>query len=156
MATTAVNKNKVSVLAKDLGMTSKEIVSIMKEYVDTVKGPSQVLDERELSILFEYMTQKNPVDIATIFADTYQEKKEEKPAPQKEGISDGCTFIMRSGQRFVKSALRMLKKPASTIRSISFSSSSRRIAASKASCEPHSFFSTVAVFTPAFSARVRA
>ncbi|MBR1885666.1 MAG: translation initiation factor IF-2 N-terminal domain-containing protein, partial [Schwartzia sp.] len=50
MATAAVNKNKVSVLAKDLGMTSKEIVSIMKEYVDTVKGPSQVLDERELSI----------------------------------------------------------------------------------------------------------
>ena len=84
MATAAVNKNKVSVLAKDLGMTSKEIVSIMKEYVDTVKGPSQVLDERELSILFEYLTQKNPVDIATIFADTYQEKKEEKPAPQKE------------------------------------------------------------------------
>ena len=70
MATTAVNKNKVSVLAKDLGMTSKEIVSIMKEYVDTVKGPSQVLDERELSILFEYLTQKNPVDIASIFADT--------------------------------------------------------------------------------------
>ena len=87
MATAVQNKNKVSVLAKDLGMTSKEIVGLMKDYTDTVKGPSQVLDERELSILFEYLTQKNQVDIATIFADTYQEKKPEepkKPAAEKE------------------------------------------------------------------------
>ena len=70
MATATVNKNKVSVLAKEFGMSSKDVVSILKNYTDTVKGPSQVLDERELSILFEYLTQKNQVDIATIFADT--------------------------------------------------------------------------------------
>ena len=75
MATAAANKNKVSVLAKDFGMSSKDVVNILKEYTDTVKGPSQVLEERELSILFEYLTQKNQVDIATIFADTYQEKE---------------------------------------------------------------------------------
>ncbi|MBE7009347.1 MAG: translation initiation factor IF-2, partial [Ruminococcaceae bacterium] len=56
-------------------MSSKDVVNILKEYTDTVKGPSQVLEERELSILFEYLTQKNQVDIATIFADTYQEKE---------------------------------------------------------------------------------
>ena len=77
MATAVQNKNKVSVLAKEFGMSSKDVVGILKNYTDTVKGPSQVLDERELSILFEYLTQKNQVDIATIFADTYQEKKEE-------------------------------------------------------------------------------
>lgn len=79
MATAVQNKNKVSVLAKNLGMSSKDVVGILKKYTDTVKGPSQVLDERELSILFEYLTLKNQVDIATIFADTYQEKKEEAP-----------------------------------------------------------------------------
>jgi len=84
LATAAVNRNKVSVLAKDFGMTSKDIVNILKGYTDTVKGPSQVLDERELSILFEYLTQKNQVDIATIFADTYQEKAEAKPEPKAE------------------------------------------------------------------------
>ena len=84
MAATVQNKNKVSVLAKDLGMTGKEIVGILKEYTDTVKGTSQVLDERELSILFEYLTQKNQVDIATIFADTYQDKeKKAESAPEK-------------------------------------------------------------------------
>ena len=94
MATAVQNKNKVSVLAKDFGMTSKEIVGIMKNYTDTVKGPSQVLDERELSILFEYLTQKNQVDIATIFADTYQEKKPEepkKPAAEKAGAPAAST-----------------------------------------------------------------
>ncbi len=93
MATAVQNKNKVSVLAKEFNMSSKDVVSVMKNYTDTVKGPSQVLDERELSILFEYLTQKNQVDIATIFADTYQEKKEAEapksvpapvaPAPEK-------------------------------------------------------------------------
>ena len=87
MATATVNKNKVSVLAKDFGMTSKELVGIMKNYTDTVKGPSQVLDERELSILFEYLTQKNQVNIATIFADTYQEKTEQK-AEKKEAAGE--------------------------------------------------------------------
>ena len=94
MATATVNKNKVSVLAKDLGMTSKEIVSIMKGYTDTVKGPSQVLDERELSILFEYLTQKNQVEIATIFADTYQEKKE---TPQTEQPQDAAKAAAPGG-----------------------------------------------------------
>ena len=85
MATAVQNKNKVSVLAKEFGMSSKDVVSVLRNYTDTVKGPSQVLDERELSILFEYLTQKNQVDIATIFADTYQEKKETpKPEPKQE------------------------------------------------------------------------
>ena len=91
MANAAVNKNKVSVLAKDFGMSSKDVVGVLKNYTDTVKGSSQVLDERELSILFEYLTQKNQVQIATIFAETYQEKKPEQvketaagsDAPQK-------------------------------------------------------------------------
>ncbi len=89
MATATVNKNKVSVLARDFGMSSKELVGILKNYTDTVKGPSQVLDERELSILFEYLTQKNQVDIATIFADTYQEK-EAKPEPKAAQAEKGA------------------------------------------------------------------
>ena len=84
MATATANKNKVSVLAKEFGMSSKELVNVLKGYTDTVKGPSQVLDERELSILFEYLTQKHQVPIASIFSETYQEKK---PEQQKQGGS---------------------------------------------------------------------
>ena len=83
MATTA-NKNKVHDLAKDFGLNSKDIVAILKDYTDAPKGHSQSLDERELSIVFDYLTQKNQVKIETIFADTYQEKKESAPAPAAE------------------------------------------------------------------------
>ena len=85
MATATANKNKVSVLAKNFGMSSKDVVNILKNYTDTVKGPSQVLDERELSILFEHLTQKNQVPIASIFADSYQEKKPEPAKAENAG-----------------------------------------------------------------------
>ncbi len=83
LATTA-NKNKVHDLAKDFGLNSKDIVAILKEYTDAPKGHSQSLDERELSIVFDCLTQKNQVKIETIFAETYQEKTAAAPAPAAE------------------------------------------------------------------------
>ncbi|MBR3560755.1 MAG: translation initiation factor IF-2 [Oscillospiraceae bacterium] len=97
-------------------MTSKELVAIMKGYTDTVKGPSQVLDERELSILFEYLTQKNQVDIATIFADTYQEKKDapkaEQPAESKAAVTETAPAAERqSAPKKEKNTQAMTRVP---------------------------------------------
>ena len=77
------NRNKVSSLAKDFGVPSKDIIAILKEYTEAPKGHSQVLSDRELSIVFDYLTMHHQVKIETIFAETYQEKKEEpaKAAP---------------------------------------------------------------------------
>ena len=50
------NKNKVSSLAKDFGMQSKDIIAILKDYTEAPKGHSQVLSDRELSIVFDYLT----------------------------------------------------------------------------------------------------
>ncbi len=81
------NKNKVSSLAKDFGMQSKDIIAILKDYTEAPKGHSQVLSDRELSIVFDYLTLHHQVKIETIFAETYREKKEEPKAapaaPQK-------------------------------------------------------------------------
>ena len=79
MATTE-NKNKVSSLAKDFGMQSKDIITILKDYTEAPKGHSQVLSDRELSIVFDYLTLHHQVKMETIFADTYTEKKESTPA----------------------------------------------------------------------------
>ena len=72
----ATSKCKVSDLAKDFGVTSKDILAVLANYSDTPKKPSQVLEDSELNFIFEYLTQKNQVKIDAIFADTYQEKKE--------------------------------------------------------------------------------
>ena len=61
------NKNKVSNLAKDFGLQSKDILAILKQYTEGAKGHSQVLDDREVSIVFDALTLKNQVKIEAIF-----------------------------------------------------------------------------------------
>ena len=81
------NKNKVSSLAKDFGMQSKDIIAILKDYTEAPKGHSQVLSDRELSIVFDYLTLHHQVKIETIFAETYTEKKEEPKAAPAPAVS---------------------------------------------------------------------
>lgn len=71
-----VNKSKVSDIAKDFGMTSKDILAVLADYTDSPKKPSQVLEDSEINFVFEYLTQKNQVKIETIFAEGIPEKKE--------------------------------------------------------------------------------
>ena len=78
-----MNKSKVSDIAKDFGMASKDILTVLAAYTDSPKKPSQVLEESEINFVFEYLTQKNQVKIETIFAESAPEKKEE-PAPRQE------------------------------------------------------------------------
>ncbi|MDO5141898.1 MAG: translation initiation factor IF-2 [Eubacteriales bacterium] len=56
------NKYRVHEVAKDLGTSTKEITEILTTYCTTPKNHMQVLGDRELSVIFEYMTQHHPVD----------------------------------------------------------------------------------------------
>ena len=77
-----MNKNKVSDMAKDFGMASKDIQSILNTYEDRSKKPSQVLSEEEVNLVFEHLTQKHQVKIETIYAEAAPQKKPEpKQAP---------------------------------------------------------------------------
>ena len=79
----AIEKYRVHEVAKDFGLPTKVITEILSKYATAPKNHMQVLDDRELSIIFDYLTQHNPVSgIQVIFADTYQEKKEEAPKQQ--------------------------------------------------------------------------
>ena len=95
----AIEKYRVHEVAKDFGLPTKVITEILTKYATAPKNHMQVLDDRELSIIFDYLTQHNPVsNIQVIFADTYQEKKAEAPkqpsqqpasqaAPQQRGAA---------------------------------------------------------------------
>ena len=77
-------KYRVHEVAKDFGVPSKVITEILTEYATTPKNHMQVLEDEELSIIFEYLTQHNQVEsIAEIFADTAKAAAAE-PAPKKE------------------------------------------------------------------------
>ena len=68
-------------VAKDFGLTSKVITEILTEYATTPKNHMQVLEDEELNVIFEYLTQHNQVaSIAEVFSDTAPAAPASKPA----------------------------------------------------------------------------
>ena len=79
-------KYRVHEVAKDFKRPTKEITDILTKYAATPKNHMQVLEDGELSIIFDYLTQHNQVkNIESIFADTYHEPKPAAPAKQPQG-----------------------------------------------------------------------
>ena len=82
-------KYRVHEVAKDCNSTSKEISQILTDYASTPKNHMQVLENDELDVIFEYLTQHNQVaSLADIFnVAPKQETKAPAPAakqPQKQ------------------------------------------------------------------------
>ena len=62
-------KYKLSELAKDFGMASKEIAALLSQYGKVNKNSSQTLSDEELNIVFDVVSQKNQIkSLADIFA----------------------------------------------------------------------------------------
>ena len=87
------NKYRVHEVAKDFNVPTKDVTEILTKYAETPKNHMQVLEDRELSLIFEYLTQHHQVgSIAEIFAVPEAPKKEapkteaaeEKPAEKAE------------------------------------------------------------------------
>ena len=55
------NKYRVHEVAKDFGVGNKEIIDILTQHAKAPKNHMQVLDDHELSLIFEVMTKDNPV-----------------------------------------------------------------------------------------------
>ncbi len=55
------SKYRVHEVAKDFGVGNKEVTDILTKYAKAPKNHMQVLDEHELSLIFEVMTQDNQV-----------------------------------------------------------------------------------------------
>ena len=80
-------KYRVHEVAKDFNSTSKVISQILTDYATTPKNHMQVLENDELDIIFEYLTQHNQVgSIAEIFNTPAQ--TEPKPADKKPAKND--------------------------------------------------------------------
>ncbi|MBP3699635.1 MAG: translation initiation factor IF-2 [Oscillospiraceae bacterium] len=79
-------------VAKDFGVATKDVTEILTKYAETPKNHMQVLEDRELSLVFEYLTQHNQIDnIITIFAEGAkpQEKKAESAKKQENKPQQG-------------------------------------------------------------------
>ena len=81
----AMIKYRVHEVGKDFGRTSKEITQILTDYATTPKNHMQVLEDEELSVIFEYLTQHNQIEsLEEVFKETYHPPVPEKTAPAAE------------------------------------------------------------------------
>ena len=81
------NKIKVHDIAKSFNLPSKDIMNILSEYSTPPKSHSAVMTEEEISIVLDYLTQKNQISsIEVIFADSFQAEAHSSA----ESTSDGA------------------------------------------------------------------
>ena len=89
------NKYRVHEVAKDFKINgkavgSKKVMEILTKYGETPSSHMAVLSDKELSIIFDYLTQNNQIkDLEEVFKETYHEPKSgkgesKKPAPKGE------------------------------------------------------------------------
>lgn len=74
------NKYKISELAKDFGLTSKDIIKIIAEKTGADKKSGAALDEKEISLVFDALTKQNEVKS---FADYFATGAESRAAAKK-------------------------------------------------------------------------
>ncbi|MCD7859537.1 MAG: translation initiation factor IF-2 [Firmicutes bacterium] len=79
-------KYRVKEVAADFGVPPKEVAEILSQYFDKPKSYSQVLTEEQLNVLFDHLTQHNPIaSLEQVFAAVKPApaapKAEEAPAP---------------------------------------------------------------------------
>ena len=74
------NKYKISELAKDFGLTSKDIIKIIADKTGADKKSGAALDEKEISLVFDALTKQNEVKS---FADYFATGAESRAAAKK-------------------------------------------------------------------------
>ena len=78
-------KYRVKEVAADFGVTPKEISDVIGKFYERPKSYTQVLNDQELNVVFDYMTQKNQIkSLEQVFAMRPAPKAEPaKAEPQK-------------------------------------------------------------------------
>ena len=100
-------KYKLKDLATDFGLKPKDIAEIMAKYLEPAKSNTQVLNDDELNVIFDYLTQHNQISsLEVVFAvqpkpkaeepkaeaPKAEEKKPAAPAEKKPGNAGGGTL----------------------------------------------------------------
>ena len=113
------NKYRIHEVAKDFSLTSKVISQILTDYIAPPKNHMQVLEDNELDVIFEYLTQKNQVEsLETIFnvapaeKSATPEKAEKKESAQENAKSEAAQKKAPAAQTKEKEEPKEHKKPA--------------------------------------------
>ncbi len=74
-------KYRIHEVAKDFGMPTKDITELVTKYYEKPKNHMQILEEDQLNLIFDYITQHHQIDsLEEVFA----VQSAQQPAPQQE------------------------------------------------------------------------
>ncbi|HZJ75341.1 MAG TPA: translation initiation factor IF-2 N-terminal domain-containing protein, partial [Clostridia bacterium] len=91
-------KYRVHEVAKDFDLTSKDISGILKKYLDVSKKAQTALEDTELDIIFETLTQRFSVEsFDEYFA---MQKTDEQRATEKQSATDEKETKKAAGKKF--------------------------------------------------------
>jgi len=104
-------KYRVHEVAKDFGKSSKEITEILTKYAETPKNHMQVLEDNELSIIFEFLTQKYQAKDAETMFESDRPTVETARAPEKAAAPAGQGPAQQQAPARPGAAPQQQKKP---------------------------------------------
>ncbi|MBQ1410691.1 MAG: translation initiation factor IF-2 [Oscillospiraceae bacterium] len=78
-------KYKIREVASDLGMQAKDISAIVEQYFEKPKSTAQALEEDQLNLVFDLLTQRNQIDsVEVVFAAAFAAKEAEEKRKAEE------------------------------------------------------------------------
>ena len=78
-------KYKIKDVAADLGVTPKEISAVVEKYFEKPRSTAQVLDDNQLNVIFDYMTQQHQIaSVEVVFAAAFAAKEAEEKRKAEE------------------------------------------------------------------------
>ncbi len=78
-------KYRIKEVAADLGMQTKEIAAIVEQYFEKPKSTAQVLEENQLNLIFDLLTQRNQIaSVEVVFASAFAAKEAEEKRKSEE------------------------------------------------------------------------
>ncbi len=106
-------KYRVHEVAKDFKVPTKVVTEILTKYATTPKNHMQVLEDRELDCIFEYLTQHNQMSsLADVFADTAKPTPAAPQTPKAGAKPSGEAKQPRQGQPAPQGQAQAQSQPA--------------------------------------------
>ncbi|MBQ2388459.1 MAG: translation initiation factor IF-2 [Clostridia bacterium] len=97
-------KYRVHEVAKDFDVPSKDIITLLSEFVSEPKKSQTVLEENELNIIFDYMTQNNQVESFDNYFAQGEKAREERRKAEAEAKEAKLAEQARIAEEFAAMA----------------------------------------------------
>ena len=107
-------KYRIKEVAADFGMQPKEIAAIVEKYFEKPKSNTQVLEDDQLNVIFDYLTQSNQIDsVEQVFAAAFAARAEAEKKAEEERKAKEAEAAAKAAEE-AKNAPAKDNKPAET------------------------------------------